>query len=99
MDPESVCFDLDDTLYPYAEYARTGLGAAGDRLTARTGRRVSDELVELYFEDGVTAGTFDRIAEQYDDVPSSLVPELVAAYHGAEAPIEPYESTVPCQGS
>ena len=95
MRPDSVCFDLDDTLYPYAEYARTGLRAAGDRLTARTGRRLTDELLELYFDDGVTTGTFDRLVERYDDVPPSVVSELVAAYHDAEAPIEPYEATVP----
>ena len=95
MRPDSVCFDLDDTLYPYAEYARTGLRAAGDRLAARTGRRLTDELLELYFDDGVTTGTFDRLVERYDDVPPSLVSELVAAYHDADAPIEPYEETVP----
>lgn len=95
MRVESVCFDLDDTLYPYAEYARTGLRAAGDHLTTRTGRRLTDELLELYFDDGVTTGTFDRLVDRYDDVPPSLVSDLVAAYHGAEAPIEPYEATVP----
>lgn len=95
MRPDSICFDLDDTLYPYAEYARTGLQAAGDRLAAQTGRRLTDELLELYFESGVTTGTFDRLVERYDDVPPSLVSDLVAAYHDADAPIEPYEATVP----
>ena len=47
-----VCFDLDDTLYDYREYARMGLEAAADRLEADTGERYHDDLHRLYFEEG-----------------------------------------------
>jgi putative hydrolase of the HAD superfamily len=89
---QAVCFDLDDTLYPYAEYARTGLRAAADRLAARTGRDLHDELEWLYFEADVTGGTFDRLLERHS-LPAELVDELVEAYHGATADLSPYEET------
>ena len=95
MSTAAVCFDLDDTLYPYADYAWTGLRAAGDHLADLTGRQFTDELHELYFEDGVTTGTFDRIVERYDDLSASVVDDLVEAYHGATVPLEPYEATEP----
>lgn len=92
MRAEAVCFDLDDTLYDYREYARTGLRAAADLLEARTGEAHHDELLGLYFDEDVTEGTFDRLVARHDLDPD-LVPELVSAYHDATAPIEPYAET------
>ena len=87
-----VCFDLDDTLYDYREYARTGLEAAADRLEVYTGERYHDDLHRLYFEEGVTDGTFDRLLEEHD-LSQSLVEDLVEAYHDATAPLSPYPET------
>jgi len=84
----AVCFDLDDTLYPYSAYASAGLAAAADRIAEATGRRLHAELVELYFDGGVTEGTFDRLVEEHD-LPVA-VEELVEAYHGAVGPLAPY---------
>lgn len=86
---EAVCFDLDDTLFDFTQYVRGGLLEAADRVWVHTGRRLHDELLSLYFEEGVTEGTFDRLLERHD-LPSSLVPELVEAYHAHQYPLEPY---------
>jgi len=84
----AVCFDLDDTLYPYSAYARAGLAAAADLVAERTGRLLHAELVELYFRDGVTEGTFDRLVAEHGLAVD--VGELVEAYHGAVGPLAPY---------
>jgi len=94
MSAEAVCFDLDDTLYPYADYARSGLGNAANELATITGKDLSEELFELYFERDVSEGTFDRLLEEHD-LPADLTDRLVEAYHDAVGPLEPYEDTVP----
>lgn len=95
---EAVCFDLDDTLYEYERYASAGLDAAADRLESLTGRRYHDALRRLYFDAGVTAGTFDALFDRHGlverhGIDPSVVGELVDAYHGAESPLEPYPET------
>jgi putative hydrolase of the HAD superfamily len=89
---ESVCFDLDDTLYAYERYARAGLDAAADRLEALTGERYHEELREIYFDDGRTEGSFDLLIER-NDIPPELVDELVEAYHSVGEPLTAYPET------
>lgn len=89
MTGAAVCFDLDDTLYDYLRYARTGLESAGDYLEARPGRRLHDELYDIYFEDGVTDRTFDVLVDRYDIDPEHI-PALVDAFHDATEPLQPY---------
>jgi putative hydrolase of the HAD superfamily len=91
---KAVCFDLDDTLYDYEQYAKTGLRSAADRLESRTGHSFHDELLSMYFEEGITEGTFDRLLDRHD-LPAHLIGELVEAYHSATEPLSPYEDTVP----
>ena len=91
---EAVCFDLDDTLYPYAQYARAGLAAAADHIASETGERYHDELHRLYFDHGVTDGTFDRLVDRHD-LPTELVETAVEAFHSSTAPLEPYPETEP----
>lgn len=93
-DYEAVCFDLDDTLYDYLEYAQTGLQAAADHLEARTGEDYHERLTSLYFDEDVTEGTFDRLLAEAG-LPSDLSEELVVAYHDANSPLRPYPETVP----
>ena len=90
----AVCFDLDDTLYPYADYARSGLRSAADELAAVTGSHLREELFELYFERDVAEGTFDRLLDEHD-LPAELTETLVAAYHDAVGPLEPYPDAEP----
>jgi len=93
-DLEAVCFDLDDTLYPYEDYARAGLSAAAFRLREETGHYLRERLFDLYFRREVTEGTFDRIVERYD-LGQDLVDDLVAAFHGSRVPLTPYDDVVP----
>ncbi len=89
---ESVCFDLDDTLFDYEQYARAGLESAADRLAELTGRRHHEELLETYFDDGITEGTFDVLANRYD-LSSEIVDGLIEAYHDSSGPLMPYPET------
>lgn len=94
MTIESVCFDLDDTLFDYRRYARAGLRAAADRLAERTGTRHHEELLEIYFEEAITEGTFDVLLERHG-LPADLLEELVDAYHDAGGSLTPYPETDP----
>jgi len=95
--PAAVCFDLDDTLYDYHEYARAGLREAADRLEARTGESYHDELHALYFDESVTEETFDALVERHDLPPGvdvdALVDDLIEAYHDATDALAPYPAT------
>jgi putative hydrolase of the HAD superfamily len=93
MTVEVVCFDLDDTLYDYHEYAEAGLRSAADLLEARTGEPLHDDLHDLYFEAGVTDGTFDCLLDRHD-LPAGLVDDLVEAYHSSTESLAPYDDTV-----
>lgn len=88
----AVCFDLDDTLFDYHDYARAGLRAAADRLEERTDRSHLDELERLYFDDSVTEGTFDHLVER-NDLDPDLVDGLVEAFHEPTTPLDPYPET------
>lgn len=92
MTGAAVCFDLDDTLYDYQRYARTGLDSAGDYLEARTGQRFHGELYDIYFEDGITDRTFDVLIDRYD-IDGDHLPALVDAFHDATEPLKPYPET------
>lgn len=89
---KSVCFDLDDTLYPYEQYARSGLRAAADCLEAETGQQHHEELLEIHFNEEREEGSFDVLLERNDIRPVS-VDELVMAFHNATDPLTPYPET------
>ncbi|MFC7134050.1 MULTISPECIES: HAD family hydrolase [Salinibaculum] len=93
MTLSAVCFDLDDTLYPYDEYARAGLRAAADRLADVTGHRLHNELADLYFEEGITPGIFDRLLDRHDEIPDRHTTEMVRAYHDVDVGLSPYRDT------
>lgn len=91
-DPSAVCFDLDDTLYDYTQYARAGLAHAAEYLADLTGEQCHDELERLYFDAEVTEGTFDVFLDR-NDLPADLVSDLVERFHQAQTPLEPYSGT------
>lgn len=99
MTVTTVCFDLDDTLYAYREYAKAGLSEAAallERLEVTPDRLPTDGyeavLFHLYFDEGITTGTFDVLVDRYD-LPAELVDDLVDAYHSASSPMRPYPET------
>jgi len=92
MTRTAVCFDLDDTLFDYHEYARAGLRSAATLVERRTGRRVYDDLVDLYFDPTVEEGTFDVLLERYH-LPRLDVETLVEAYHDSSGALQPYPET------
>jgi len=93
IDPiHTVCFDLDDTLYPYARYARAGLRNAADRIETEIGQGYHDELLACYFRDGVTEGTFDELVDRHD-LPAGIVDDAIEAFHSSTTPLEPYAET------
>lgn len=98
MTVRSICFDLDDTLYSYEDYARAGLRSAADYLEDETGEQYHEELVTLYFEDATQRGTFDALVERHD-LPEAFVSDLVAAFHSATTPLWPYRETKPLLAS
>lgn len=91
---QAVYFDLDDTLYDYTEYARAGLRSAADRLQSWTGESYHEELLSMYFEEGITNGTFDRFLARHR-LPEHLSTELIDAFHSATGPLSAYEATEP----
>lgn len=92
MTLEAICFDLDDTLFDYHEYARAGLRSAADRLERETGSGLHEELEHLYFEADVSEGTFDALLERHD-VSGVTVDELVEAFHDSTGELETYAET------
>jgi len=90
---EAVYFDLDGTLFDDRQYVRAGLRAAGAELAAETGADLTDELIEAYFERGITESTFDTVLEEHD-LPLALVPSLVEAYHNNGADLDCFPEVV-----
>lgn len=84
----AICFDLDDTLYPYEQYAHAGLRAAASHLEREVGVDVSDDLVRAY-DAGIRGETFDHVLERHG-ISGAYVPDLVAAFHERIGPLEPY---------
>ncbi|MFB6202698.1 MAG: HAD family hydrolase [Halorhabdus sp.] len=94
MTVQAVCFDLDDTLFDYHEYARAGLQSAADRLETLVGADHHAALQAMYFQEGITERTFDRFLAR-QDLPAHLTDELVKAFHEAETDLPPYPDTRP----
>ncbi len=94
MTLQAVCFDLDDTLYDYRQYAYEGLKAAATTLESQTGRDRQKELLALYFVEDTEIGTFDALIERHDLDPG-LVEDLIEAFHDATTPMRPYPATEP----
>jgi putative hydrolase of the HAD superfamily len=90
--PETVCFDLDDTLFDYGQYVRSGFRTAAEEIEAATGAEVYEDLERAYFEDGVRNGTFDRVLADRGLEGRVDVDDLVAAFHRRVGDVTPYRS-------
>lgn len=89
---EAVYFDLDGTLFDDRQYVRAGFQEAGSMLAAETGTDLTDELIDAYFERGITESTFDTVLEEHG-LSTALVPDLVEAYHSNSGPLSCFPGT------
>lgn len=90
----AVCFDLDGTLFEDRQYVQAGFRRAARVLEAETGRKLYDEFCTAFFEEGIRERSFDHVLERHS-LSTDYVPELVEAYHGHAAELEPYPDTRP----
>ena len=90
---QAIVFDLDDTLYPEAQYVRSGFGQvarwSSARLTIPSDRSAA-ELNSL-FESGVRGNIFDVWLQSHNCDDPRLVNELVRVYREHSPDIEPFE--------
>jgi putative hydrolase of the HAD superfamily len=96
----AVVLDLDDTLYPEAEYVRSGFRAVAARAQKTLGvpaREAAAELVAL-FERGVRGDTFDRWLASRGLDGEATVGDLVAAYRAHAPDIDPFPDAAPLLG-
>jgi putative hydrolase of the HAD superfamily len=92
----AVLFDLDDTLYPYARYRRSGFAAVAHDLEARTGRP-ADVLFGMLCRAsasgprGMEFQTLCRVC----DIPCDEVPLMLEAYRRHAPVVWPSWDVVP----
>jgi putative hydrolase of the HAD superfamily len=78
--PWVIVFDLDDTLYPEADFVRSGFTAVDGELQNR-GIRGFAPLANSLFQQGARGKIFDlALAELATSVPPALIAELVQVY-------------------
>lgn len=86
---QAIYFDLDGTLFDDRQYVRAGLLRAAEKLEARVGVNIADELLEAYFSRDIREKTFDTVLEE-EGLSLELVSTLVDAYHDNEATLVPF---------
>jgi len=77
----TVVFDLDDTLYPEADFVNSGFGAVDSWLRANHGVEGFEERARALFAAGHRGRIFDAVLETLpEQLPLALVPTLVEVY-------------------
>lgn len=91
----AVIFDLDDTLYPEADYVRSGFRAvaAWAAETLRIPAEPAIAELDRLFADGVRRDTFDRWlrARGFGHQAAELVPQMVEAYRNHSPTLTPFD--------
>jgi putative hydrolase of the HAD superfamily len=81
MNPITVVFDLDDTLYPEHDYVRSGLAAAGQHAADQWGLTDFTATCLTLFSAGQRGDIFDQaLAQHRVKADPALILALVAAY-------------------
>lgn len=91
----ALIFDLDDILYPEAEFCAQAFASAAGLLARRgVGRRaeLAAMLMDIHTQEG-REGVFDRAAEALG-FPRHWVPALVAAYRATRPSLRPWPGVV-----
>jgi putative hydrolase of the HAD superfamily len=76
-EPRAILFDLDDTLYPYRAFVRSGFRAVGRRLAEERGlpTRVVLKVLRRALVGGARGRELQVLCERFA-LPASIVPEL-----------------------
>jgi putative hydrolase of the HAD superfamily len=88
----AVVFDMDDTLYPERDYARSGFRAVAAWAEAHLGIPARLGFVELndLFEAGIRGGTFDRWLLAHGIHPQEWIHPLVSVYRKHTPALTPF---------
>src|SRR5689334_905802 len=76
-EPRAILFDLDDTLYPYRAFVRSGFRAVGKRLAEERGlpTRAVLKVLRRALVGGARGRELQALCERFS-LPASIVPEL-----------------------
>lgn len=95
---KAIVFDMDDTLYPEADYVLSGFNAVALWFEKERGipkHKSFDNLAQLFYS-GVRGNTFNLWLEQqsipYDKV---LIQECLKVYRDHDPKIKPFECVIP----
>jgi putative hydrolase of the HAD superfamily len=88
----AIAFDLDDTLYPEAEYVRSGFRQVAAWIEGRLGTPAETSYRELehLFHEGVRGNLFDLWLAAHDRVNPSVISEMVQVYREHAPSIAPF---------
>lgn len=87
-------FDMDDTLYPEIDYARSGLQSVGAFLEEEHHKQgIAEALIQL-LEAGHRHTLFNQVLPQFD-LSLELIPSLVKMYREHTPKISLYEDAIP----
>lgn len=91
--PSAVLLDLDDTLYPERDFVRSGLRAASEELSRRSGHPAEELFDRCWqqFQSGTRGRIFDAVlAELNIAIEPELIQHLVRAYRTHEPQLTLY---------
>lgn len=91
---QAVAFDLDDTLYPEAQFVSSGYRAVSDEVQRQWGVEIYDDLISR-FMDGQRGDLFTPVLRRYlGEVQEVYVQQLVRVYQQHEPRINPFPETL-----
>jgi putative hydrolase of the HAD superfamily len=93
---KAVVFDLDDTLYPEADFVRSGFRAVSRLLENTHGFPATEVFSRLdsMFRRGVRGNTFDLLVRELGSTPIDIVP-LIDEYRRHDPEIQPFADIPP----
>ena len=89
---EAVIFDLDDTLYPEADYVLSGFQAVADWAEIHLAIPAGQGFRQLFslFEEGVRGDTFDRWLASSGAAAAGRIPQMVQVYREHQPRLAPF---------
>lgn len=95
IDAAVIVFDLDDTLFPESDFARSGFAAVGTHLEAQVGIVGFATRCEALLKAGARGRIFDRVLDEFGyHADPELIAELVELYRSHRPSIHLPRDTV-----